>query len=91
MPTLRELCQFPVTKWYNLGLHLRVNQGELETIQSKHPQDDRICQTKMFGMWLREAKYPNYKKLLRSLIAIGRRDIAESVCDKKGKAMAQRR
>ena len=83
-PTLRELRQLPVTKWYNLGLQLQVNQGELETIQSKHPQDDRICQTKMFGVWLREAEHPNYKKLLRALVAIGRRDIAESVCDKEG-------
>ena len=61
-----------------------MNQGELEKIQSKYPQNDGICQTKMFGMWLREVENPNYGKLLRALIAIGRRDIAESVCEKKG-------
>ena len=61
-----------------------MNQEELETIQSKHPQDDRICQTKMFGMWLREVEHPNYQKLLMALVAIGRRDIAESVCEKEG-------
>ena len=83
-PTLRKLRQLPVTKWYNLGLQLQVDQEELETIQSKHPQDDRICQTKMFGVWLREIEHANYQKLLRALVAIGRRDIAESVCDKEG-------
>ena len=80
-PALRELRQLPVTKWYNLGLQLQVNQEELEMIQSK---DDRICQTKMFGVWLREAEHPNYKKLLRALVAIGKKDIAESLCDKEG-------
>ena len=83
-PTLRELRQLPVTKWYNLGLQLEVNQGELEKIQSKHLQNDRICQTKMFGVWLRQVENPNYAKLLKALTAIGRRDIAESVCDKEG-------
>ena len=83
-PTLRELRQLPVTKWYNLGLQLEVNQEELEKIQSKHPQNDRICQTKMFGVWLREVENPNYEKLLKALAVIGRRDIAESMCDKEG-------
>ena len=83
-PTLRELRQLPVTKWYNLGLQLEVNQEELEKIQSKHPQNDRICQTKMFGVWLRQVENPNYEKLLKALAAIGRRDIAESMCDKEG-------
>ena len=83
-PTLRKLHQLPVAKWYNLGLQLQVNQEELEKIQSKHPQDDRICQTKMFGVWLREIEHPNYQKLLRALVAIERRDIAMSVCDKEG-------
>ena len=83
-PTLRELRQLPVTKWYNLGLQLEVNQEELEKIQSKHPQNDRICQTKMFGVWVREVENPNYEKLLKALAAIGRRDIAEFVCDKEG-------
>ena len=83
-PTLRDLRQLPVTKWYNLGLQLQVDQEELEKIQSKHPQDDRICQTKMFGVWLREVEHPNYKELLTALVAIRRRDIAESVCEKEG-------
>ena len=83
-PTLRELCQLPVSKWYNLGLQLEVNQKELEKIQSKHPQTDRICQTKMFGVWLREVENPNYEKLLKALASIGRRDIAKSLCEKKG-------
>ena len=86
-PTLQELRQLAVSKWYSLGLQLQVNQEELEKIQLKYPRNDRICQTKMFGVWLREVENPNYQKLLTALVAIGRRNIAESVCKKKGNTL----
>ena len=50
-----------------------MNQEELENIQSKHPQDDRISQTKMFGAWLREIEHANYQKLLGE-------EILQSLC-----------
>ena len=82
-PSIRELRQLPVTNWYNLGLQLKVRQQELERIQSKY-RDEKLCRTKMFGVWRREDDNPSYEKLLLALVSIGRRDLVESICKRKG-------
>ena len=82
-PSIRELRQLPVTNWYNLGLQLKVREKELERIQSKY-RDEKLCRTKMFGVWRREDDDPSYEKLLLALVSIGRRDLVEYICKRKG-------
>ena len=84
VPTLRDLCLLPVPNWYLLGLHLGVSGEELDVIERKYPRDNDLCKVKMFGAWLRMDTSATYRKLVKALAAIGKRNIAEAVCTARG-------
>ena len=86
-PTLRDLSSLPVSNWYLLGLKLGVRGNVLDTIERKYRRDNHMCKVKMFGTWLRVDISASYTKLARALFAVGKRDIAEAICTKRGTCM----
>jgi hypothetical protein len=53
-------------------------------IEKNYPRDADICKIKMFAEWLRGDSNPTYEKLVRALADIGKRNLAESVCNTRG-------
>ena len=41
--------------------------------------------TKMFGAWLRMDASTTYEKLARSLVNVGKRNLAEALCNARGR------
>ena len=71
--------------WYRLGLELGVRADDLEVIEKDYPRDTKLCKVKMFNKWLSSDTNPNYEKLIKALAAVGKKSLAESVCDRQGK------
>ena len=70
--------------WYYFGIQLEVNQTELDNILVKY-NSDRMRMIKMFTIWLDSTKEdPTYRKLIKALMDIDKRDIAESLCKDLG-------
>ena len=43
-----------------------------------------MCILKMFGAWLRMDASATYRKLVKALTAVGKRNIAEALCTARG-------
>ena len=43
-----------------------------------------MCKAKMFAAWLRVDTSATYEKLARSLVNVGKRNIAEAMCNARG-------
>ena len=71
-------------KWYSLGIELEVEDDELDNLEEKY-SDPHKRLMKMFGIWLEKGKDPTYGKLIKALINIDKRNIAESICTQLGK------
>ena len=84
VPTLRDLSLLPVPNWYLLGLQLGVSGDELDMIERNYPRDNDLCKVKMFGAWIRMDTSATYEKLARALVTLGKRNIAEALCTKRG-------
>ena len=85
VPTLRELSKLPVANcWYRLGVQLGIPDNELDVIEQNYPRDTRMCQSKMFGVWLRNESAPTYVKMVKALVAVDKTSLAEELCGKYG-------
>ena len=83
-PTIRYLSQLKVTSvWYKLGQQLGVSPQKLDSFRQDYPRDEEICKNKMFGVWLGSSN-ANFHNLLIGLMAIGRKELAESISEKEG-------
>ena len=71
-------------EWYLLGAILEVDSKVLNKIEDKY-SDDRMRMVKTFGVWLEKGENPTYRKLLKALVDIDMRDIAQSICTGLGK------
>ena len=71
-------------KWYLLGLQLGVSTDELDVIERNYPRDNHMCKVKMFAAWLRVDTSATDRKLARALVAVGKRNIAKSMCAARG-------
>ena len=85
IPTLRDLSLLPVPNWYLLGLQLGVSADELDVIERNYPRDNHMCKVKMFAAWLRVDTSASYRKLARSLVIVGKRNLAEAMCNARGR------
>ena len=43
-----------------------------------------MCKNKMFAAWLRMDTSATYERLARALVAVGKRNIAETLCTARG-------
>ena len=71
-------------EWYLLGAILEVDSEELNKIEDKY-SDDHVRMVKVFGVWLEKEENPTYRKLLKALVDIDKKDIAQSICTDLGK------
>ena len=71
-------------EWYFLGAELEVDTEELNKIEKEY-SDDRMRMIKMFGVWLEKGENPTYRKLIKTLVEIDKKDIAKSICTGLGK------
>ena len=72
------------TKWSNLGLELGIKIADLEVIGKNNRSDVDTCFKKMLLMWLRMVDpFPSWEGLVLALgkSSVGRKDIAEKICD----------
>ena len=85
VPTLCELCELPVANcWYGLGVQLGIPDHELDVIEQNYPRDAKMCQLKMFSVWLRNESAPTYEKMVKALVAADKTSLAEKLCGKHG-------
>ena len=70
-------------KWYSLGTELEIDDEELEKLEEKYSDPHRRM-IKVFGVWLEKDENSTYMKLLKALVNIGKRDVAESICSDIG-------
>ena len=71
-------------KWYSLGIELEIEDDELDNLEEKY-SDSHKRLIKMFGIWLEKGEDPTYEKLIKALVDIDKRNIAESICAQLGK------
>ena len=85
-PKMKDLNKYSelAKEWYFLGVQLEVDEAELDKIYDKY-HDDRMQMIKMFAAWLEKGENPTYRKLIKALLDLNKRDIAASLCKDLGK------
>ena len=71
-------------EWYVLGVELEIDNEDLKEIEDKY-SDDRMRTVKMMGVWLEKGENPTYRTLLKALVDIDKKDIAQSIRTDRGK------
>ena len=71
-------------KWYSLGTELEIDDEELDDLEKKY-SDPHMRLLKMFGVWLEKGENPTYRTLVKALVEIDKRDVAESIFSRLGK------
>ena len=71
-------------EWYSLGTELEIDDEDLDELEEKY-SDSHKRLIKTFGVWLEKGEKPTYRKLLKALVNIGKKDVAESICTECGK------
>ena len=85
-PKLKTLNKYRDLRkeWYILGAELELDDEDLKEIEDKY-SDERMRLLKMFGVWLEKGENPTYRILLKALVDIDEKDIAQSICTDLGK------
>ena len=73
-------------KWYSFGTELEIDDEELDDLEEKY-SDPHKRLIKMFGVWLEKGENPTYRKLLKALVNVGKRDVAELIRTEIGKCI----
>ena len=73
-------------EWYSLGTELEIDDEELDNLEEKY-SDPHKRMIKMFGVWLDKGENPTYRKLIKALVNIDKRDVAESMRTELGRCM----
>ena len=73
-------------EWYSLGTELEIDDEELDNLEEKH-SDPHKRMIKMFGVWLDKGENPTYRKLIKALVNVDKRDVAESIRTELGMCM----
>ena len=71
-------------KWYSLGTELEIDDDDLDELKEKYSDDPHMRLIKMFGVWLEKGENPTYRKLIKALVNIDKRSVAESICTQLG-------
>ena len=84
-PTLKELVCLGISRWYEVGLRLDIDEAELDIIKQNFPSDAKSCRLAMFRTWLQVAKQPTYQRLVNELWTIEECRAAKELAEKFGK------
>lgn len=86
-PSLVELIDIPIRKWFTLGLKLGLSDYDLQVIQDDYPRDSRACKRVMFTQWLATDVNASYKTLIYALEEMANFKIAHQLRSKYGNQM----
>ena len=70
------------SKWQDIGLELKLEKTDLDTIMKKHGSDANVCFEEMLSMWLKQTEFrPTWSKMIRALKkpAVGFQELAEDI------------
>ena len=88
-PKLSTLIKYhDISKeWYLLGAMLEIDSETLNKIEDKYSASEgRMSMVKMFAGWLEKGENPTYRKLIKALVDIDMKDVAQSIlCTDLGK------
>ena len=70
-------------EWYALGTELEFEDEELEVLEQKYSDPHRRM-VKIFDIWLKKGENPTYRKLIKALVDIDKKDVAQSLCTDLG-------
>lgn len=69
-------------KWYDLGLQLKLTEGELKNIKGANPEDPQHCMREMLSTWLRQVDpRPTWQVLCTALRrrTVGKKELASTI------------
>ena len=64
--TVRNEIHDARTKWYDIGLELKVPESTLKSIESRY-EDDKICLREVIAAWLRANDQATWESLVDAL------------------------
>ena len=64
-------------------LELEMDDEELEELEQKYSDPHRRM-VKIFDIWLKKGENPTYRKLIKALVDIDKKDVAQSLCTDLG-------
>jgi len=70
-PQLRELgnhfTPYYSSYWKKIGIHLKLEKGRLDAIESNHPGDVDRCCNDMFALWLDTDRDATWSKVCNAI------------------------
>ncbi len=82
-PSLEQLNQLEYDKWHQLGVHLGLDNDQLDSIRkNQHPTAATLQAAKVKNIDMQ------WKDILEALLSIGEYKLAESVCTQQGQQLA---
>ena len=73
-----------VVSWFQLGIYLDISPSELMKIRADHREKTDACKTEMLMTWLRQTTQVSWSAVVRALVGIGMRVLAQKVAVKYG-------
>ena len=71
--------------WIHLGLFLRVPYSVLRTVEADHRGQTKRCKTEMLDWWVKNEEQPTLLAVVRALVGIGMRGLAQKMALKYSK------
>ena len=80
-PKISELATVPIqpAQWYSLGLTLGLEEDVLNSIEVGHSHKHAKCKRAMFRKWLESTPSASWNDLIKALVQIGEKYVAEKV------------
>ena len=73
-----------IVDWFNVGIHLGVEEHTLQIIAKDHPHDTQRCRTEMFSAWLKGEGATGWSDIVMALAKTGRKDVSNMIAHKYG-------
>lgn len=86
--TLLELCMElqDISDWYGLGLHLGIQQRDLENIQHNDKLHSPLeFRREMLSVWMKKLPEPSWSRVVKALVEMGMERVASNIARKHGK------
>ena len=74
-----------VVDWFHLGLYLGVPHSVLLTVEADHRGQTKRCKTEMLDWWMNNGEQLTWSAVVRALVGIGMRGLAEKIAVKYSK------
>ena len=87
--TIKDLVSelHDVVSWFLLGIYLDVSDSELMKIRADHKEKTDACKTEMLVTWLRQTTDASWSMVVRALVGIKMRPLAQKVAVKYGESV----